>query len=144
MTDDPRGGRRVRLPSRVFTRGTRSDAQWFSYGVNQRHGLRRTNEDKVRAVKAALTHPRGERLSNCEIAAHCGVDEKTVRKYREECGLTSENPKSRPRTGRDGRTINTTNIGKRRRAEGEEDSESVPRPTNGNGKRARGPDPVVK
>jgi hypothetical protein len=34
--------------------GTQSDAQWYSYSVNKEHGLRRTNEDKERSVKAAL------------------------------------------------------------------------------------------
>ena len=37
--------------------GTLPDAQWHSYSVNKTHGLRRTNEDKERAVKAALAHP---------------------------------------------------------------------------------------
>jgi transposase-like protein len=94
--------------------GTLQDAQWFSYSANQSHGLRRTNEDKQRAVRAALAHCQAANLSNCQIAKHCGVDEGTVRKYREPMQTTSEVPKSTPRTGRDGRTINTTNIGKRR------------------------------
>ena len=108
--------------------GTVQDAQWHSYSVNKTHGLQRTNDDKARAVKAALAHPRAERKSNVEIAEHCGVDEKTVRKYRRPGNstterpqsaqhrpnptTTSEIPKSRPRKGRDGRTINTARIGK--------------------------------
>ena len=121
--------------------GTQTDAQWYSYGVNKAHGVRRTNPDKERAVRAALKHPKSAGLSNCQIAEHCGVDEKTVRKYRRQPGATSEIPKSadtssvtsrepkpdppgrastveggpRRRTGRDGRTINTANIGKNRR-----------------------------
>jgi hypothetical protein len=39
--------------------GTVADAQWYSYGVNKSHGLRRTNDDKQRAVKAALSHSDG-------------------------------------------------------------------------------------
>jgi hypothetical protein len=39
------------------------------------------------------------------------VDEKTIRNYRE--SLTSQIAKSKYRTGRDGRTINIENIGKR-------------------------------
>ncbi len=37
-------------------KGTQQDAQWYSYSVNKTHGLRRTNADKIGAVKAALTH----------------------------------------------------------------------------------------
>ena len=118
--------------------GTQADAQWYSYSVNKTHGLRRNNDDKERAVRAALKHPKSVGLSNCQIAEHCGVDEKTIRKYRRQMGATSEIPKSaetgsgtsqrgqsnpsgrtlaterepRHRTGRDGRTINTANIGK--------------------------------
>lgn len=63
--------------------GTIEDARWFSYGVNKDHGLRRTNEDKRRAVEAALAHPYHARYSNREIARHCGVDEGTVRRHRD-------------------------------------------------------------
>jgi hypothetical protein len=104
-------------------KGTLQDAQWHSYGVNKTHGIRRSKKDKERAVKAALAHPAAIDKSNVQIAEHCGVDEKTVRKYRpsrrltsdnpkSDIGaLTSDNPKSRPRKGRDGRTIDTAKIG---------------------------------
>ncbi len=122
--------------------GTQADAQWFSYSVNKTHGLRRTNEDKERAVRAALQHPKANNLSNWQVAEHCGVNESTVRRYRQKIESTSAMPKSnrpdetpganeigestsampksdahhaatdRLRTGRDGRTINTANIGK--------------------------------
>ena len=135
--------------------GTLDDARWYSYGVNKAHGLRRTNEDKERAICTALLHPRAAGLSNVQIAEHCGVHERTVRRYRERAeadkgvapsatttesggeGLSSEAvastsavPKSatdepadkrvraappRPRSGRDGRTINTAKIGASRR-----------------------------
>lgn len=105
--------------------GTQQDAQWHSYSVNKTHGVRRTNPDKVRAIKLALAHPAATGKSNVQIAEHCGVDEKTVRKYRRPpdaavssestvATSTSEIPKSRPRTGRDGRTIDTAGIGKHR------------------------------
>jgi hypothetical protein len=129
--------------------GTQSDAQWYSYGVNKAHGVRRTNPDKERAVRAALQHAKGAGLSNCQIAEHCGVSEFMVRKHRKastsikskstgpematsiesksdgdgaatSIKSKSTNPGERPpapnrdhlRTGRDGRTINTANIGK--------------------------------
>lgn len=125
--------------------GTQSEAQWFSYSVNKSHGERRTREDRVRAIKAALRHPEGAHRSDNDIARHVGVSDKTVAKYRVEMESTSEIPKSsgqaekpgkdaadartkgspapseqpatkpaatRPRKGRDGRTINTAKIGK--------------------------------
>ena len=129
--------------------GTQTEAQWYSFGVNKTHGLRRTREDRVRAIKAALRHPEGARRSDNDIAQHVGVDHKTVAKYRAELEPTWEIPKSsgkngkpkgdepnkakadrgvvwrerattqssasRPRTGRDGRTINTAKIGKSKR-----------------------------
>jgi hypothetical protein len=90
--------------------GTQQDAQWYSFGANKTNGLRRTNDDKHRAVKAALGHPNGAQLSNRQIAIHVGVDEGTVRNWREK--LTAEIPQSPKRKGRDGRTIKVTNIGK--------------------------------
>lgn len=100
-----------KLPCNV-TNGTREDAQWASYGANKSHGLRRLNCDKQKAVKAALRHPKGPKCSNVELAEHCGVGESMVRKYRDEMESTSQITKSDTRTGRDGRTINTANIGK--------------------------------
>ena len=91
--------------------GTQADAQWRSYAANQTHGLRRTNEDKQRAIKAALRHPNGVTMANREIARHLGVDHKTVGDWREKLQATGEIPQSTQRTGADGRTINTTNIG---------------------------------
>jgi transposase len=108
--------------------GTLEEAQWHSFSVNKSHGMRRNNEDKERAVRAALRHVHAEGLSNRQIAEHCGVNEKTVRNYRDEMNLTAEIPQSpesqlpedlasrketvRARKGRDGRTINTAQIGK--------------------------------
>jgi len=104
-------------------KGTLPDAQWYSYSVNKTHGVRRTKKDIAQAVCAALAHPAAADKSNVQIAEHCGVDEKTVRKYRlanmstsdnpksDATVATSDNPKSRPRKGRDGRTINTAQIG---------------------------------
>ena len=98
--------------------GTQADAQWFSFGANRAHdaaGLRRTNDDKRRAVLAALAHPKAEAMSNRLIAEHVGVSEATVRGYRAAMESTAQNAQSTPRTGRDGRTIDTSNIGKTRK-----------------------------
>ena len=62
--------------------GTVEDARWAACAANQTHGLRRTNKDKIRAVLMALKHPNAETMTDREIAKHCGVDGKTVAKYR--------------------------------------------------------------
>ena len=86
--------------------GTRDDAFWMSLAANKDHGLRRGNDDKVRAVTLALkTKPN---LSDRQIADHVGVSHEMVRKHRP----TVNGCQSAVRTGRDGRTINTANIGK--------------------------------
>jgi hypothetical protein len=94
--------------------GTQQDAQWHSYSVNKAHGLRRTNEDKERAVRAALAHPAATDKSNVQIAGHCGVDEKTVRKYRGKAIASSEIPEMPIRTVIRGKSTyrqNTARIG---------------------------------
>lgn len=89
--------------------GTIQEAQWHSFSANRTNGLRRTNDDKQRALSAALEHPNGAQLSNRQIAAHVGVDESTVRVWREK--LTAGIPQSTRRKGRDGRTINVPKVG---------------------------------
>ena len=113
--------------------GTQEDAQWLSFAANAHHdtgGLCRSNADKRRAVEAALSHPKGKGMSDNAIAQHVGVSDKTVAAVRrasselpkidvskdvqsESKKVTSEVPKSTQRTGLDGRTINTANIGKK-------------------------------
>jgi hypothetical protein len=112
----------VKVECRIH-QGTVEDARWYSYAANQTHGLRRTNQDKVKAVKAALRHPTGVKLSNEQIAEHVGVDPTTVAKYRKALTATQEIPESTKRTGRDGRTTDTANIG-RKPARPERDPES--------------------
>lgn len=92
--------------------GTQQDAQWFSFGANKVNGLRRTNNDKQRAVKAALQHPGGAGLSDGQIAAHVGVSDQMVRNYRRRIESTPKVLKSTKRKGRDGRTIDVARIGK--------------------------------
>lgn len=73
--------------------GTREDARWLSYGANKDHGLARNNEDKAKAVIAALKHPKGAKLSDTKLAEHVGVTDKTVAKYRDKLETSSEIPK---------------------------------------------------
>lgn len=89
--------------------GTMQEAQWYSFGVNKTHGLRRTREDLKRAIKAALKHAEAAGRSDRELAEHVGVDHKTVAKYRPE--VTLESGKSAQKTaGFDGRTYLTGEI----------------------------------
>jgi hypothetical protein len=62
--------------------GTRRDAVLFSVGANAAHGLKRTNEDKRKAVMTLLTDPEWGTWSNAEIARRCAVDSSTVDKHR--------------------------------------------------------------
>ncbi len=92
--------------------GTLEEARWYSYSVNQTHGLRRTNADKRKAVEYALRHPKGAKLSDRQIAEHVGVAHVTVGRIRKEIETDCNNVPVTTRTGRDGRTIDTSNIGK--------------------------------
>lgn len=92
--------------------GTIQDAQWYSYSVNQAHGLRRSNEDKRRAVEAALQHEYAGRYSDEQIARHVGVHRNTVVNYRRE--QPAQFVQDTRLVNRNGQTyeMNTANIGK--------------------------------
>jgi len=113
-----------KLPCNV-TNGTREDAQWASYGANVTHGLRRTNPDKQKAVKAALRHPKGPGTSDRDIAEHVGVHFNTVAKFRAELVNEGTITNCDSRTGKDGRTINTANIGKTKPAPVDDEPEEI-------------------
>ena len=68
--------------------GTQKDAQWFSFSANKSNGMRRTNDDKVRAAKSALRH--SPESSDTEIAEHVGVAVSMVCKYRAELEKAGE------------------------------------------------------
>lgn len=58
--------------------GTRRDAILHSVGANAVHGLRRTNEDKRRAVMTLLGDEEWARWSDNQIAKQCGVSQPFV------------------------------------------------------------------
>ena len=87
-------------------------ALWYAIGANRSHGLKRTNADKRKAVEMALAHPNGTKLSDRQIAEHCGVGRDLVGEVRQ-ARLSDSDSQSSMRTGADGRTTNTANIGKR-------------------------------
>jgi ParB-like chromosome segregation protein Spo0J len=80
--------------------GSCDDAKWFSVAANQTHGLRRTNADKEKAVKAALQHPKGAELSDRQIAEYVGVSNTFVGKVRSQLSTVDS---SSARTGKDGK-----------------------------------------
>lgn len=90
--------------------GTQQEAIWESLKQNLSHGLRRTNADKRKAVETALIQFTSK--SDSEIAKQCGASHTTVQNIRKELEATCKICKSAERTGADGRTISTANIGK--------------------------------
>ncbi|GIK42419.1 MAG: hypothetical protein BroJett011_62520 [Chloroflexota bacterium] len=91
--------------------GTRAEAEWAALNANQDHGMRRSNADKQKIVKLALTHEFGAKLSDRQIAHHCGVHHTMVGRIRGELEMTGALHQSDTRVGADGREINTANIG---------------------------------
>lgn len=59
-------------------KGTMAEAQWHALSVNHRHGVRRTNADKRKAVAAALENSIGQEQSSRAIAKQCGVSHNLV------------------------------------------------------------------
>jgi hypothetical protein len=89
--------------------GSQRDAILFAAGANALHGLRRTNEDKRKAVEAVLILFDRERAdkSNGEVARVCAVSELLVRTVRRELESASIISKVTIRKAYD-----TSNIGK--------------------------------
>jgi hypothetical protein len=61
-----------------------------------------------------LKHPAGAKKSDRQFAEHVGVSDRMVNKYRDQ--FTAKDSQSDQRTGKDGRTINTANIGRKAEA----------------------------
>lgn len=75
--------------------------KWLAAGANTEHGLRRTNEDKRRAVIMALeSHPE---QSDRAIADHVGVSAPTVGDARKSLETTCKTFTPDKRTGMDGK-----------------------------------------
>lgn len=107
----------VRYYSADIRQGKKRDAILYSVGANASHGLRRTNEDKRRAVLLLLEDDEWKLWSNVKIAEQCCVSDWLVSSVDKEHRLTS-------RTGSDKTTatyvdkhgnistMDTSNIGK--------------------------------
>jgi hypothetical protein len=120
-----------------ITFGTLKDARLLAAGANACHGVRRDNQTKRKAIRTALAEMPS--WSDRQVAEHCSVSHPLVATVRREmaeeaahgdwknfqstapgpdgAGSNGDLPKSksgepvRMRTGKDGRTINTANIG---------------------------------
>lgn len=92
--------------------GTRRDAILFSVGANSAHGLRRTNDDKRRAVMVLLNDPEWSKWSDREIARQASVSQPFVSRLRP---ALTDNVISETRTYTDKHgnqsAMNTANIG---------------------------------
>lgn len=94
--------------------GSRRDAVLFSVGANASHGLRRTNDDKRRAVMTLLDDEEWRRWNDVKIAEKCGVSSMFVGKVRKELSLNGLMMPSERTVERNGTTYqqNTATIGK--------------------------------
>jgi hypothetical protein len=63
--------------------GGKREAVLYAAGSNMRHGVRRTNEDKRKAVITLLKDAEWRKWADSEIARQCGVSPPMVGKYRE-------------------------------------------------------------
>lgn len=101
--------------------GSFRDAVLHTVGANATHGLRRSNADKHRAVRALLLDPEWSRWSDREIARRCGVSDRFVNSIRAflTANIRSEDQDAtRTYTDKHGNqsTMNVSNIGRDRSA----------------------------
>jgi hypothetical protein len=73
--------------------GTALELFEHALGANARHGLPRTQEDKRKAVRAALAHDELSRRSDTQISKLCGVSQPFVSKLRQTLSGVSVVPK---------------------------------------------------
>lgn len=79
--------------------GTLRDAQLFSVGANADHGLRRTNDDKRKAVQTLLDDLEWQEWSDSEIARHCRVHHVTVGRIKKSMNLEKTEVKYKDKHG---------------------------------------------
>ena len=111
-----------------ITPGTLREAILYSLSANSKHGLRRSNADKRRAVQTLLDDAEWSKWSSNEIAKRCAVGVDMVIALRNsslsETKVTEREVKTKHGTTT---TMNTANIGKKARpAEPEKPAEPPP------------------
>lgn len=92
--------------------GTLRDAQFYALGVNDKHGLQRTNADKRKAVMIALDDLEWQDLSDIKLGKICNVSPTFVAKCKKEAKI--ERPTEKTYTTRHGTEakMDTSKIGK--------------------------------
>jgi hypothetical protein len=95
--------------------GTLREAILYAVSANDKHGLRRTNADKRRAVELLLNDTEWRSWSDREIGRRCGVDHKTVAAIRGE--LSGEIPQMGERTVARGTSVYKVKTKPRAKAE---------------------------
>jgi hypothetical protein len=100
--------------------GTQREAILFSVGANAKHGLKRSQEDKRKAVLTLLTDPEWNSWSDREIARKCYVSHVTVSKIRKDMEGDVKKEKKYKTAGGNIAVMDTTNIGKSRGAKAKE------------------------
>jgi ParB-like chromosome segregation protein Spo0J len=72
----------------VVMLGTHTEAMWTAAAANMKHGVRRSNLDKRRAIAMALESKPVASLR--EVAEHCGVTHEMVRQFRQQIDAVEE------------------------------------------------------
>jgi hypothetical protein len=103
--------------------GTFRDAVFFAATVNASHGLRRSNEDKRRAVTRLLVDHEWGKMTNMAIARHLRVSDRFVGIIRSELIASGDVQDLTTRYTMDGYPVNTAPIADARRREKEERDE---------------------
>lgn len=101
--------------------GTLRDAILYSVGANNDHGLRRSNDDKRKAVQTLLDDLEWSDWSDSEIARRCHVSVMTVSRLKKKLNI-KDTTKKFIKNGKES-VMNTENIGVVKKEEVEDDSE---------------------
>ncbi len=98
--------------------GTLRDAILYSLSANSKHGLKRSNADKRKAVQTLLDDPEWSKWSNEKIASVCVVSPHTVADIKKSRSANAES-EAVTYTTKHGTTaiMNTANIGRKNGAE---------------------------
>jgi ribosomal protein L29 len=104
---------RTEVPAEI-RQGDRRKAILHSCAANAAHGLRRTNDDKRRAVMTLIEDEEWGQWSNREIARRCGVSDVFVAKVRDGASANGLQMSAERKVERGGTTytVDTSNIGK--------------------------------
>lgn len=70
------------IPTVIVGSGSLEEAAWYATGANRKNGLRRTYDDKRKAVRLALATPAGREASTRALAEHVGVSHHMITEAR--------------------------------------------------------------